>query len=172
MDHRVASIWLKVSSKGKNTVHLGAIYCEHQWIRQEDPNLTGDIREQNFRWNLFINQREAASRSDTIVIGDFNLDMNKWSAPDSDHLIMTDMMKNRIETLGFTQVIEGDTRFWPGTPSSLIDHCWQNCTERIMSVKNVEIAVSDHNLQEIQIRINGSGTRPKEFLARDKIKWM
>ena len=53
-------------------------------------------------------------------------------------------------------------------PSSLIDHCWNYCPA--ISSKNVNLAVSDHNLLEIKIRISGSDYRPKEYIYRDKSK--
>ena len=97
MNDSIASIFLKLSCKGRKSVNLGAIYREHRYIRQEEPNLSGSIAEQNKRWNIFTDQWIAASsRSDTIFIGDLNLDLNKWSDPDQDHLYMTNPMKNKI----------------------------------------------------------------------------
>ena len=95
MNEDIASIWLKISTKGKKTVMLGAIYREHCFIRQPEPNNSGQINQQNQRWKMFIDQWVAAStKGDTIVIGDTNLDTNKWASPDSDHIIMTDLVKN------------------------------------------------------------------------------
>ena len=96
--------------------------------------------------------------------------MNKWAAPDSDHTVMVDLIKDRIETQGFCQIVEGDTRFWPHTPSSLIDHIWNNCPARIIHSRNINLALSDHNLLEIKIRLNGSDNKPKVFIARDRSK--
>ena len=71
MNNDIASIWLKLSCKGKKTVNLGAIYREHQHIRQVEPNVSGSIFEQNKRWIKFTDQWAAASaKGDTIVIGD------------------------------------------------------------------------------------------------------
>ena len=63
---------MKISSKGEKNVIMGAIYREHCLIRQPDPNNTGHISQ----WVA------ASARADTIVIGDINLDINKWENPD------------------------------------------------------------------------------------------
>ena len=138
MNDTVASIWMKISLKGKKTIHLGGIYREHCWIKQPDPdNNSGHILEQQARWNTFISQWEAASRrADTFVIGDTNLDYNKWDNPDANHDSMTEMVKTRIKTEGFVQTVRGDTRFWPNTTSSLVDQCWTNAPARIMKLYN------------------------------------
>ena len=100
-------------------------------------------------------------------MGDTNLDTNKWASPDSEHVIMTDLVKNHIETSGFIQLVRGDTRFWPNTPSSLIDQVWTNCPMRILHTKNQDTALSDHNLIEIKVRIEGLIDTPKEIISRD-----
>ena len=41
MEEHIANIWMKKSSRGRKTVHLGAIYREHRWLRQPEPNLSG-----------------------------------------------------------------------------------------------------------------------------------
>ena len=61
---------------------------------------------------------------------------------------MIDQVKNRIETLGFSQLVEGNTHFWINT-SSLIDHCWTDCPNRILKIKNENRASSDHNAIQI-----------------------
>ena len=147
MNNNIASIWLKMSAKGRKTVHLGAVYREHKWIRQPEPNNSGQIDNQNKRWKQFLDQWVAASaRADTLVIGDTNIDYNKWASPDNEHTAMTDMMKSRIETLGFQQIVQGDTRFSPNAANYLIDQCWTHTPARILLAKNHDIALSDHNM--------------------------
>ena len=127
------------------------------------------MENQNSRWKKIIDKWVRASRTaDTIVIGDLNLDMNKWTDPEYENKDMVDMVKDSIETLNFSQVIDGDTRFWPGVPSSQIDHCWNNCPTRVISTKNVNLALSDHNLLEIKVRISGTDHQPKEIISRDR----
>ena len=73
---------MKISSKGRKTIHLGEVYHEHQWIKQLEPNMSGEISEQEDRWNQFVCQLEAESvRADTIVIGDTNFDFSTWDNP-------------------------------------------------------------------------------------------
>ena len=169
MNDSVASIWLKISARGRKSVHLGAIYREHQWIYQPEPNLSGSIQAQEERWRQFIIQWEAAgSSADTIVVGDTNLDYNKWDIPEQNHRVMVDMVKTRMETAGFSQMVIGDTRFWQGTTPSLVDQCWSNCQERILRSENIPRASSDHNLQEISVRISGNPFSQKEVLMRDR----
>ena len=64
-------------------------------------------------------------------------------------------------------MIQGDTRFWPNVTSSLIDHC----PRKIICAKNHSIALSDHNLLEIHIRIEGIEDTPKEYIARNFSKF-
>ena len=59
------------------------------------------------------------------------------------------------------------TRFWPGAEDSLIDHCWVNCGDRIIAVKNTVRAVGDHNLLEIQIRVKGSVDTEQNVVKRN-----
>ena len=147
------------------------LYREHKWLKQPDGDTSGDIRQQLDRWDSFISQWEAASgRADTFVIGDTNLDYNKWNDPDPDHTNMTDLVKNIIETLGFVQTVRGDTRFWPGADSFLVDQCWTDCPARIVRASNNTRASSDHNVQEVQIRVAGSVNNQKEIILRDKSK--
>ena len=169
MEEHVFSIWMKSSSKGNRKIHLGAVYWEHQWIRQDGNNTTKTPAEQLHRWKSFIEQWIAASRGvESIVIGDVNLDFNKWHHPDQEHLAMVDLVKSRIETLGFHQLVEGDTRFWRDT-KSLLDHCWTEVPNRILQSRNEMRTSSDHNMIQFSIRLSASYYKPKEILLRDRI---
>ena len=169
MDPHIASIWLKISAKGNKIIHLGAVYRQHMWIKQSLPNNTKHPAQQYARWKDFITQWIAASRgAETFVIGDTNLDHNKWVQPDGDHINMTNLVKTQIETLGFHQMVTGSTRFWPGTRPSLVDKCWTNCPERLLKIRNETRASSDHNLQYFEIRIAGKENIAKEVYMRDR----
>ena len=73
MNDSVASVWLRVTTKGRKPFHLGAVYREHRWIRQPDGDDSETLRHQLIRWESFVCQWEAASsRADTFVIGDTN----------------------------------------------------------------------------------------------------
>ena len=104
------------------------------------------------------------------MIGDFNLDFHKWGNPEQQAIYMTDLIKMNLETRGFVQTVEGITRHWPHTTSSLIDHCWTNCPERLLKSSNTTRGSSDHNIQEFSIRINGKDNKIKESIFRDKSK--
>ena len=144
MDTHIASIWLKISAKGNKIIHLSAIYRQHMWIKQPLPNNTKHPAQQYARWKDFITQWIASSRgAETFVIGDTNLDHNKWAQPDGDHINMTNLVKTQIETLGFHQMVTGSTRFWPGTRPSLVDKCWTNCPERLLKIIICNISKSE-----------------------------
>ena len=110
----------------------------------------------------------AKSKGDVIVLGDTNLDHLKWPLPDHDHIYMTDITKNEIETEGFSQIVEGYTRSWVGQANSLIDQCWSNCGNRIISCRNIVRGASDHNLIELVIRTKGVNSAPKEAMRRQR----
>ena len=48
--------------------------------------------------------------------------------------------------LGFCQVVQGVTRMWPGTESTLLDHHWTNQQEKISNVHEYFQGASDHKM--------------------------
>ena len=109
MDHHISSVWFKVSGRGIRTLHLAAIYREHTVLRQD--HVTDNESQQTDRWRFFINQWITASRlSDCIIIGDTNLDQLKWGKPDQINVAMTNLVKDNLETRGFSQLVTGPTR--------------------------------------------------------------
>ena len=101
------------------------------------------------------------------MIGDLNVDHLKWQNPDYDVADMVNLLKDKIETENFEQYITKPTHFWTGT-SSLIDHIWSNCPDKILSMKNLDRAASDHNVVLVKIRTKGKDNNTGEVLARDK----
>ena len=99
------------------------------------------------------------------------MDALKWQQPDQAKIKMTDLVKNCIETMGFNQLIRGPTRFWPNQTSSLIDQCWANCPEKVLTATNIRNGTSDHNLIEAVIKIKGKIGTPKEILKRKMKNW-
>ena len=69
---------------------------------------------------------------------------------------MVQTTKEEIESLNFVQLIEGATRSWPDQADSLIDHCWSNYSDKVISKRNIVRATGDHNILEIIIRVKGS----------------
>ena len=136
------------------------------------PNISDDPALQTARWEKFIEQWESASlQGEVIVIGDTNLDELKWATPDYTHLEMVNLVKYRIETLGYIQLIKGATRFWPHQDSSLIDKCWVNCQEKIVTSENINYGATDHNIIEIVLKIKGKITTPVELQTRSWKNW-
>ena len=116
--------------------------------------------EQSRRWSQFLRQVESARLSSVChIIGDFNLDYMKWSAPDHLHLQMITDTKNILEAGGFFQLVREVTRSWPGQTDSLIDHFWTNDPSKIINVTNTVRAVGDHNVISANIRLKGSDSR-------------
>ena len=61
-----------------------------------------------------------------MVIGDTNLDTQKWNNPEQGYENMVNYVKDEIVTMNFSQVIRGPTRFWVNAALSLVDQCWVN----------------------------------------------
>ena len=134
MSNNFSSIWIKVGNRGRNSLRIGGAYREHYQIRQPEPNVSRDQIQQETRWKNFIGQWKSASNSGpTVVIGDLNLDLLKWEAPEQILENMVEIVKDEIMTRNISQVITGPTRFWKGTAPSLIDHCWTNCVDKILN---------------------------------------
>ena len=126
-DNDIASIWLKLTRRGSKPITIGGVYRKHRLLLQGFPNLTNYDDFQAERWSCFISQWKLASRDNQcFVVGDTNLDMFKWDNPEHVHIPMIQQMNDEVITLNFSQVIEGATRYWPGTQDSLLDQCWTN----------------------------------------------
>ena len=166
MEPDTSAIWLNISRVGQRKLRVGAIYREHQFLKQPDDS-SADIHCQEDRWRRILSQWIAATnRSDSIIIGDMNLDISKWDSPTQKNKTMIEETKAEIETSGFTQVIEGITRTWPGVEDSHVDHCWVNISEKIIQKINIPIASSDHNLIGIILRVKGVIKSTLEFKKR------
>ena len=62
-------------------------------------------------------------------------------------------MKNEIESIGFTQLVQGITRAWKGQRDSSIDHIWTNQPARITNISNIVRAHGDHNLILADVKV-------------------
>ena len=169
MSEDTPSIWIKFPRPGKKPFILGAYYREHKLLNEVQPNITGDPRLQRSRWKKFLLQWASQKDGEEVAVaGDLNLDHLKWETPEQKHLYMIEDTKNLIETKGFTQQVEGATRFWIDTTPSLLDHFWMNNPAGIISCKNHLRPVADHNLMETSLRMKGSMINIQESLKR---KW-
>ena len=155
MDDIVSSIWVKISRRGLKSILVCSIYREHQYLNQiSDWSLHPN--EQIRRWATFLRQVETARISLTChIIGDCNLEYNKWSSPDYSQSQMITDMKNSLEAGGFFQLVSEITRTWPGQADSIIDHFWTNEPQKIMNVSNSVRAAGDHNVITVMIRMKG-----------------
>ena len=119
MEDHTASIWMEVNQHGKKKLVVGAVCREQSLLRQ--PN-SDDLHLQTARWNLFLKQwKEVGSRHDTFVIGDINLDTNKWQDPTNRNRWMIENIKQEIVTEGFSQLIQNITRSWRGQQDLCVD---------------------------------------------------
>ena len=172
MDHEVASVWLKILKKGGKKLYVAGIYREHKLLNQIQPNLTDEMSLQTARWDKFVRSWESASiNSEVIVIGDTNLDEVKWAVPDPINVDMVNIIKSRIETLGYQQLIRGVTRSWPNQNDSLIDKIWVNCPDKIATTENIVNGTTDHNIVEVIIKIRGKICTPVEVQKRSLKNW-
>ena len=142
------------------------VYREHCLLLQTD-EISASEAAQNSRWEKITNNWcKAGNMTQCHLIGDLNLDFLKWATPDHGQITMTEMVKDKIVTQGFSQLVHGPTRFWPNCEDSLIDQAWSNTPEQIISVSNVVNSVADHNVIEMIIRLKGRISTPKEVISR------
>ena len=169
MEEDISSIWVKLGGRGRRGVRIGGVYREHTLVRQKEPNNFGKPHQQEYRWKKFIKQWVNASNDgNCVVIGDTNLDAQKWNNPDQGNENMINLMKNEITTRNFYQVITGPTRFWANATPSLIDQCWLNQPGKVSNIKNVTRGTADHNLISVTYRLSGTVTTNMVRKGRDR----
>ena len=111
---------------------------------------------------------EASREGDCILVGDCNIDILKWNNPDAKLAKLINILENNIITQGFTQLIKSPTRFWPGCPSSIIDHIWTNCPLKIRNHRNITRSISDHNVTEVTLASKSKFQNVQESIVRKK----
>ena len=166
MEETFSSIWIKLSIPGNKSVLICGAYREHQYLCQTtDWSLHPD--EQAIRWNIFLKQVERASATSIChLLGDFNLDFNRWNTPDQAHKKMVEDSKQYLEAGGFLQFIHDITRSWPGQVDSTIDHFWSNAPERVSNTSNLLRTVGDHNVITALVRVKGVDVRRLDVRRR------
>ena len=166
MTSDTAAIWLSLKRKGQKRINLGGIYREHRLLFQPD-DISASDQAQISRWDIITNNwTKAGNRTQCFLLGDLNLDYMRWTDPDPSHVTMVDMIKNKLETKGFSQHIKGPTHFWPNRQDSLIDHVWANSPELIISVRNITNSIADHNVIELNVCLKGKCNTSKEIIRR------
>ena len=127
-------------------MRIGGVYRENQMLFKGTPNPNKEDSAQLGRLNQIMDYWKLAARDPLyILIGDLNIDYLKSHSPSQAHTRMVDRIRDGMESKGFTQVIKGHTRSWRGQTDSLVDHCWLDKPERLVSFANEDRASSDHN---------------------------
>ena len=148
---------------------IGAIYREQHLLRVGTPNNTDDPREQERRWRTVLEQWKRASKgNECYIVGDLNLDFLKWDDPEARNKKMVESTKLEVETAGFFQLVEGHTRTWKDQDDSCLDHIWANNPGKILQIRNVVRAISDHNVVETTVRIRGKLGETQEIQKRKR----
>ena len=87
------------------------------------------------------------------MTGDMNLDYSSWQNPEQRQARMIDLVKTELEPRGFYQMVTNVTRYWPHQEDSLVDHCWSNTEDRVISYSNELRTGSDHNIISVRVRM-------------------
>ena len=82
---------------------------------------------------------------------------------------MVEETKDKIETLGFAQIVNRPTRFWKNTRPSLLDQVWANKLDIINYCKNISDPVANHNLVDFSVNLRSCPNVKSEIL---KIIWI
>ena len=126
----VESIWLEFKIPGNKPLLVGTIY--------RNPNKYLSLSE----WHkniTYMMDKVVDQRSDIVMMGDFNINLfaphTKWLAT--------------YESCGLSQLITEPTRvgnLLNKTTTTLIDHIYTNCTEKVSAANVYKSAASDHYL--------------------------
>ena len=81
---------------------------------------------------------------------------------------MVESTKLEVETAGFFQLVEGHTRTWINQDDSCLDHIWTNNPGKVLQIRNVVRAISDHNVVEMTVRIRGRIGETQEIQKRKR----
>ena len=132
----------------KNSVVVGGVYHEHQHLGGDNTATWQEkLLEQERCWDKFLSRWSNIGRTyKCFVVGDMNLDYQKWESPEAHHLKMVNATKDTVEILGFQQLIAGITRQWKNQDDSTLDHVWTNVKNRSLRHLNVTNGALDHNV--------------------------
>ena len=156
MESDTAAIWIKIGTTKKSQIAIGGIYRQHRILGVTDKDATWlEIQsEQEERWSRIVDKwQNISNKMKCVVIGDLNLDNNRWANPEPMQEVMVDLVKDKIEAAGSIQLIEGITRSWRDQMDSRLDHVWTNCDQRTVNVTNEVRGASDHNLIGIELSL-------------------
>ena len=172
MTDSVPSIWIRPIMAGTKKTFIGGTYRQHNIIFQNPDENHDSIQAQETRWDQFLLQWEAmAARGKVLVIGDLNLDMVRWMYPEPHLEKMVTQVKDRIETINFSQIIDSITRTWRHQNDSILDHIWVNDPSKVIKCWNKSDGFSDHNQIGVLYRFKGKGDKQSDYLKRDRKHW-
>ena len=149
MDKEVATIWVQLGDKRRQSIVVGGIYREHQQLGRIEPDASWleIIKQQEKRWkNIVRKWKMAAKYHNCVVLGDINLDFGRWFNPEPQLSNMVDLVQQEIEPAGFVQFISETTRSWTDQRYSILDHIWVNSPNKVIGHQNIVHASSDHNV--------------------------
>ena len=169
MSNNVSTIWVKLGTGKKTGIKVGGVYREFQYLGDHRDLTRQDIvKEQELRWNTIVHQwTQASSNSSTIVIGDLNIDFDKWETPDQNVEKLVEIVQEKIESKGFRQLVKSYTRSMNDQVDSIIDHIWVNCELKVISHFNRIRSCSDHNVVGVivsrkDIKVGGQNLQSEE----------
>ena len=154
MTDNFSSIWLEVGLKRQKKFLVSNVYRDWKYARQ-DGQASGTIACQLSRWESFLGQWETAIAADSEihVLGDMNLNFLDFQNDDiqpNTHSArlrpLVTALLDRIVPHGFSQLITGVTRIWPGQDPSLLDHHWTNRPDKVSSSQAFFQGGSDHKI--------------------------
>ena len=113
------------------------------------------IQAQTERLNRILDvwRKVEQLNKDTIILGDINLDYKKWAAQNAPNNQLVDMVKETQIRATLSQLVKEDTRIQlvgGNSQSSIIDHVYTNCPDKLRQVKVVSVGDSDHLGQVVE----------------------
>ena len=152
MDPNFSSIWIELGS-GKQTLLVGCLYREHQYMKQAD-NSSLSREKQASRWSIFVRQWKTAldTGAEVHTLDDFNIDSKAFANPAGNQGDLIKMVTDNILPAGVTQCVKSPTR-WPqglqaGIPLT-IDHHWTTAPEKLSEYSIFHMGSSDHALLSV-----------------------
>ena len=154
MDDKFSSIWLEVHLPRQKKFLVCHAYRDWQYMKQGNKD-SKSIDAQLARWELFLDQWEAAVKTDLecLVAGDMNIDHTKWNQPNLNQNCSTYKLKPLIEALfnkilpyGMVQCVKGATRFESNAEPSGLDHFWTSNPNKLSDVHSYFHGSSDHKI--------------------------
>ena len=183
-DANISSIWLEVGLPRKKKILMCHAYREWKHLYQEDHS-SGTISAQHGRWKQFLAQwgNALSEGKEVIVAMDANIDFLKWTndnLPPNDSTARLKPLINdlfsEIFPLGVSQMVTTPTRFWPGQPSSGLDHLYTNNPGKLSEVYTELSGGSDHRLIKVtrfakSIKRNARYVRKRCYKGFDEEKF-